>query len=356
MTKMLADGGHEVLAFGDGHAVLDCLRTDESVDVLMTSFEIPGISGLELCWEARLIANSHRPIHVIAMSSTHDRDRLIEALDSGADDFVTKPPVPAELFARLRAAERATRARPRTAAHGDARRADRAAQPSCLLRSCRRGDPPRRLGAAGLGADARHRPLQAGQRHLRPRCRRRGAARRRRGAAVAPRPRRAARRRGIRRAARGMGSARRLSGGRTVAAAGAPAADRGLRSGDPGHGFDRRRRTRSGPDGRPVAENSPTSRSTPPRPAAATASSPPRPRARARTRCRMPARRYSIPRRSISPAEVAARRPGAVACLVRTPPLYIRAPLGFPSPPSSCGEPIPCVPLLPPCGRVPMPC
>lgn len=110
MTKMLADGGHEVLAFGDGHAVLDCLRNDETVDVLMTSFEIPGISGLELCWEARLIANSHRPIHVIAMSSTHDRDRLIEALDSGADDFVTKPPVPAELFARLRAAERATRA------------------------------------------------------------------------------------------------------------------------------------------------------------------------------------------------------------------------------------------------------
>ena len=110
MTKMLTDGGHEVLPFSDGAAALECLRGDESVDVLMTSFEVPNVSGLELCWEARLIANARRPIHVVAMSSNHDRDRLIEALDSGADDFITKPPVPAELFARLRAAERMTRA------------------------------------------------------------------------------------------------------------------------------------------------------------------------------------------------------------------------------------------------------
>jgi diguanylate cyclase (GGDEF)-like protein len=110
MAKMLTDGGHEVLPFTDGNAALECLRGDESVDVLLTSFEVPGVSGLELCWEARLIATSRRPIYVVAMSSSHDRDRLIEALDSGADDFITKPPVPTELFARLRAAERMTRA------------------------------------------------------------------------------------------------------------------------------------------------------------------------------------------------------------------------------------------------------
>lgn len=110
MSQMLTEGGHEVLPFNDGAVALECLRGDETIDVLMTSFEVPNISGLELCWEARLIANVRRPIHVIAMSSTHDRDRLIEALDSGADDFITKPPVPAELFARLRAAERMTKA------------------------------------------------------------------------------------------------------------------------------------------------------------------------------------------------------------------------------------------------------
>lgn len=110
MAKMLTEGGHEVLPFADGAAALECLRGDENVDVLLTSFEVPNVSGLELCWEARLIANARRPIYVVAMSSNHDRDRLIEALDSGADDFITKPPIATELYARLRAAERMTRA------------------------------------------------------------------------------------------------------------------------------------------------------------------------------------------------------------------------------------------------------
>lgn len=111
MSKMLVDGGHEVLPFSDGAAALECLRGDDEIDVLLTSFEIPNVSGLELCWEARLIANGRRPLYVVAMSSSHDRERLIEALDSGADDYITKPPVAAELFARLRSAERMNNAR-----------------------------------------------------------------------------------------------------------------------------------------------------------------------------------------------------------------------------------------------------
>jgi len=110
MAKMLTDGGHEVLPFSDGAAALECLHGDDTIDVLLTSFEVPNVSGLELCWEARLIANSRHPIYVVAMSSSHDRERLIEALDSGADDFITKPPIATELSARLRAAERMTRA------------------------------------------------------------------------------------------------------------------------------------------------------------------------------------------------------------------------------------------------------
>ena len=40
------------------------------------------------------------------MSSQYDKRSLIEALDSGADDFIGKPPLAEELYARLRAAER----------------------------------------------------------------------------------------------------------------------------------------------------------------------------------------------------------------------------------------------------------
>lgn len=106
LTDLLTDQGHRVTAFTDGDSALDHIRSDPSVDVLITSFEIPNKSGLELCWETRLIAQTRRPIYVIAMSSTAEKTKLIQALDSGADDFFSKPPIPEELRARIRAAQR----------------------------------------------------------------------------------------------------------------------------------------------------------------------------------------------------------------------------------------------------------
>jgi diguanylate cyclase (GGDEF)-like protein len=64
------------------------------------------MSGLELCWETRLVAGSQRPIYVILMSASASDDRLAVALDHGADDILNNPPAADELYARLRAAER----------------------------------------------------------------------------------------------------------------------------------------------------------------------------------------------------------------------------------------------------------
>jgi diguanylate cyclase (GGDEF)-like protein len=106
VTRLLQARNHEVLPFGDGPEALDCMRRDRDVAALITSAELSAMSGLELCWETRVLAGRDRPIYVILMSSSIDRSRLGEALDSGADDFISKPPVPDELYARLRAAER----------------------------------------------------------------------------------------------------------------------------------------------------------------------------------------------------------------------------------------------------------
>jgi diguanylate cyclase (GGDEF)-like protein len=107
VTRLLEAGGHEAVPCADGCEALACLRADPEVAALITSGEIGcGISGLELCWEARVLAGRDRPIYVILMSSSIDKNRLGEALDSGADDFISKPPVADELYARLRAAER----------------------------------------------------------------------------------------------------------------------------------------------------------------------------------------------------------------------------------------------------------
>ena len=107
VSRLLAAGGHAVKDFADGQPALECLRADAEISALITSGELaPDMSGMELCWEARLLASGGRPLYVILMSSNIDKQKLGEALDSGADDFISKPPVPDELYARLRAAER----------------------------------------------------------------------------------------------------------------------------------------------------------------------------------------------------------------------------------------------------------
>jgi diguanylate cyclase (GGDEF)-like protein len=104
--RLLEARDHEVRAFTDGEAALDCIRSDLKVGALITSAELISMSGIELCWETRLLASCDRQIYVIMMSSNQDQHKLIEALDSGADDYIGKPPVAEELYARLRAAER----------------------------------------------------------------------------------------------------------------------------------------------------------------------------------------------------------------------------------------------------------
>lgn len=106
VARLLEARGDEVRPFTDGRAALAYVKEDPAVDALITSAEPLSISGLELCWETRLLAGDRRAIYVILMSSNQERRNLVEALDSGADDFIGKPPVAEELYARLRAAER----------------------------------------------------------------------------------------------------------------------------------------------------------------------------------------------------------------------------------------------------------
>jgi two-component system, cell cycle response regulator len=93
VARMLEARGHDVVP-------------DPCIQALITSAELKHISGVELCWETRLLATCRRLIYVLMMSSQYDQRSLIEALDSGADDFIGKPPLAEELYARLRAAER----------------------------------------------------------------------------------------------------------------------------------------------------------------------------------------------------------------------------------------------------------
>ncbi len=104
--RMLAARDHDVRTFADGYEALACIKSEPDIGALITATEPRSISGLELCWETRLVAGSQRPIYVILMSASTSEARLTQALDHGADDILHNPPAPDELYARLRAAER----------------------------------------------------------------------------------------------------------------------------------------------------------------------------------------------------------------------------------------------------------
>lgn len=60
--RMLETRDHEVRTFADGHEALACIKSDPDVGALITEPEPLSMSGLELCWETRVVAGSQRPI------------------------------------------------------------------------------------------------------------------------------------------------------------------------------------------------------------------------------------------------------------------------------------------------------
>jgi two-component system, OmpR family, KDP operon response regulator KdpE len=76
-------------------------------DLVILDLGLPDIDGLEVCRRLREFSN----VPIVVLSAYGDERRKVEALDSGADDFVTKPFGMAELEARLRVALRHAAAR-----------------------------------------------------------------------------------------------------------------------------------------------------------------------------------------------------------------------------------------------------
>jgi two-component system KDP operon response regulator KdpE len=107
MRVILSGENYEVLEARSGDAAL--LRFRESLpDLVLLDLNMPGMSGLETC---RAIRESS-DVPIIVLTVRHEEDEKVEALDAGADDYVTKPFGKQELLARIRAALRRSPASP----------------------------------------------------------------------------------------------------------------------------------------------------------------------------------------------------------------------------------------------------
>jgi two-component system KDP operon response regulator KdpE len=92
---------HDVVLAGDGRTALQALREDEP-DLVLLDLGLPDLSGVEVLRRLRTWST----LPVVVLSARDGSDDKVQALDLGADDYVTKPFGTAELLARVRAAGR----------------------------------------------------------------------------------------------------------------------------------------------------------------------------------------------------------------------------------------------------------
>ncbi len=83
------------------------LTVDERPDIILLDWMLPGGSGLELLRRLKRSESSNE-IPVIMLTAKTAEDNVIQGLDAGADDYISKPFAPRELIARVRALLRRT--------------------------------------------------------------------------------------------------------------------------------------------------------------------------------------------------------------------------------------------------------
>ncbi len=103
LKTMLSAQGYGIRTAADGKLALEEIKS-WSPDLVITDLRMPNMDGLELC--RRIRTESRIPIIVLSVKG--EETIKVEALDAGADDYVTKPFNVNELLARVRAALRRT--------------------------------------------------------------------------------------------------------------------------------------------------------------------------------------------------------------------------------------------------------
>ena len=101
LLRSLTSKGYDVRIAGDGQFALQTFH-DWPASLVITDLAMPNMSGLELCRKLRQTSE----VPIIVLSVRGEEKTKVEALDAGADDYVTKPFGMDELLARIRAALR----------------------------------------------------------------------------------------------------------------------------------------------------------------------------------------------------------------------------------------------------------
>lgn len=106
LRTILSNIGFEIVEAARGEEALSLVRTAQ-FDAVLLDINMPGIGGVEVC---RQLREGSARLPIVMLTVQGSEDRKVEALDAGADDYITKPFQLRELIARLKAAVRRNKA------------------------------------------------------------------------------------------------------------------------------------------------------------------------------------------------------------------------------------------------------
>ena len=104
IKKTLEEWGHEITVAEDGHQAWKIFQK-ENFKFVIADWQMPVMDGLDLCRKIRSLENSGY-VYYILLTGKDTKEDIVEGLDSGADDYLTKPFDREELKVRTRAGER----------------------------------------------------------------------------------------------------------------------------------------------------------------------------------------------------------------------------------------------------------
>jgi len=101
LQSLLVKWGYEVISVEDGKSAWDHLRTAGAPRMALLDWMMPGLNGVDVCREIRR-QNLEPYTYIVLLTAKDAKESVVEGLESGADDYLTKPFHPQELKARIR--------------------------------------------------------------------------------------------------------------------------------------------------------------------------------------------------------------------------------------------------------------
>ncbi len=105
LSSILQKYGHDVSAVSSGEEAWTVTRQPDTPRLILLDWLMPGLSGLDLCKRIRS-TDSENPFYIIMLTVKDNKEDIVEGLDTGTDDYITKPFYPEELRARINAGRR----------------------------------------------------------------------------------------------------------------------------------------------------------------------------------------------------------------------------------------------------------